>query len=65
MLDKNSPALARLIDLISSYAGLKASDLLTRKLSFILKGLSEQELNQWVNSIANDPFKTEQKRIYK
>ena len=59
MLDKNSPALARLIDLISSYAGLKPSDLLTRKLSFILKGISEHELNQWVTSIANDPFKTE------
>lgn len=59
MLDKNSPALARLIDLISTFAGLKPSDLLTRKLSFILKGISEHELSQWVTSIANDPFKTE------
>ena len=59
MLDKNSPALARLITLISTFAGLKPSDLLTRKLSFILKGISEHELSQWVTSIANDPFKTE------
>ena len=59
MLDSNSPALKRLIDLISHYAGLKPSELLTRKLSFILKGLGENELNEWVTSIANDPFKTE------
>jgi chemotaxis protein methyltransferase CheR len=45
--------------MISKYAGLKQSEILTRKLSFILKGLPETELANWVESIIKDPYKTE------
>lgn len=55
----NSPSLSKLETMISDYAGLKSSDILTRKLSFILKGLKEEELSQWVESISSDPYKTE------
>lgn len=55
----NSPALGKLENMISEFAGLKSSEMLTRKLGFILKGLPEDELSKWVGSIEKDPYKTE------
>lgn len=55
----DSPSLAKLEQMISQFAGLKSSEVLTRKLGYILKGLPEQELSNWVASIDKDPYKTE------
>ena len=51
--------ISRLVSQISLYSGLKQSDALGRKLEFILKGLSESDLDQWVQSIELDPYKQE------
>ncbi|NRB38400.1 MAG: hypothetical protein HRU20_08015 [Pseudomonadales bacterium] len=52
-------SISRLVQQISNYSGLKESDSLARKLEFILKGLSENDLDQWVQSIELDPYKQE------
>ena len=52
-------AISRLIEQISGYSGLKESDALARKLSFVLKGLGDNDLEQWVQSIELDPYKQE------
>lgn len=53
------PAIAKLVQLISDYAGLKLSGPLLRKLEFALKGLKDDDLNAWIDSIIKDPYKTE------
>lgn len=52
-------AISRLVTQISNYSGLKESAMLERKLEYILKGLSENDLEQWVKSIEMDPYKQE------
>ena len=52
-------AVSRLVSQISTYSGLKESSMLERKLAYILKGVSESDLEQWVSSIELDPYKQE------
>ncbi len=59
IIKTNRPALSTLMQLINDYAGLKTTDQLVRKLEFVLKGLSDDELSTWVNAIIQDPYKTE------
>ncbi len=54
-----SQAIDRLVKQISLFSGLKESESLSRKLAFVLKGLSETDLEQWVQSIELDPYKQE------
>lgn len=56
--DKDA-SINKLLELISNYSGLKETDPLKRKLEFILKGLSGDMLEQWIQSIQLDPHKTE------
>ena len=58
MTDKSN-SINKLIGMISEYAGLKESELLKRKLDFILKGLSAEHLEEWIKSIEMDPYKQE------
>lgn len=53
------PSIGKLLGLISNYSGLKETDPLTRKIQFILKGLSGPQLEQWVQSMQMDIHKTE------
>lgn len=53
------PSIAKLLGLISSYSGLKETDPLTRKIQYILKGLTGPQLEQWVQSMQMDIHKTE------
>ncbi len=53
------PAIAKLLSLISGYSGLKETDPLTRKIQYILKGLTGPQLEQWVQSMQMDIHKTE------
>jgi chemotaxis protein methyltransferase CheR len=53
------PAIGKLLGLISGYSGLKETDPLTRKIQFILKGLSGPQLEMWVQSMQMDIHKTE------
>ena len=61
VLDDQSvdPSISKLLGLISNYSGLKETDPLTRKLKYVLKGLSSDQLDQWVQSIQLDIHKTE------
>lgn len=54
-----NPTLMKLINVISHYAGLKATDQLIRKLEYILKDFKEDDLKVWINSILEDPYKRE------
>ncbi|CAA0081176.1 Chemotaxis protein methyltransferase 1 [BD1-7 clade bacterium] len=54
-----SPGIRRLMSIISDYAGLKETAQLSRKLDFVLKGLPDDQLGAWVDSIAADPAKRE------
>lgn len=53
------PSIAKLLGLISNYSGLKETDPLTRKIQYILKGLTGPQLDQWVQSMQMDIHKTE------
>lgn len=53
------PGIAKLLDMISNYSGLKETEPLTRKIQFILKGLSGPQLEQWLQSMQMDIHKTE------
>jgi chemotaxis protein methyltransferase CheR len=53
------PSMAKLLSLISGYSGLKETDPLTRKIQYILKGLTGPQLEQWVQSMQMDIHKTE------
>ena len=59
MTQNTSASIAALVKMISDFAGLKESDILVRKLEYILKGLSPEHLEMWVKSIAMDPYKQE------
>lgn len=51
--------ITQLLDMIATYSGLKGTDSMRRKLDFILKKLSYEQLSQWLESIKQDPYKTE------
>jgi chemotaxis protein methyltransferase CheR len=53
------PAITKLLGLIGGYSGLKATDPLTRKLQFVLKGMKGPMLEQWIQSMQLDIHKTE------
>lgn len=57
--DDKTQIIDRLLGMIGQYSGLKESDALRRKLEFILKKLTAEQLLQWVSSIQADPYKTE------
>lgn len=54
-----NPSINKLLAMISQYSGLKETDPLTRKIQYILKGLSADQLEQWVQSMQMDIHKTE------
>lgn len=58
-IQKVDPSIVKLLGLISSYSGLKETDPLTRKLQYVLKGLSGAHLEQWIQSMQLDIHKTE------
>lgn len=51
--------MVKLLGLICNYSGLKETDPLTRKIQYILKGLTGPQLEQWVQSMQMDIHKTE------
>lgn len=51
--------ITRLLQMIADYSGLKETETMRRKLDFILKKLSKEELSEWLASIQKDPYKTE------